>query len=421
MEFHVIVFSKDRAFQLHEYLRTLKLHLSPSSSSHYHLRISVLYHAPPGSRFGASYERVRALHPDVSFHAERSGAEFSAALCELVASSSEATSAAAATAPNVCAGNRFVLFGVDDALFFADFDLGLAAHFMRHRPSHWGFHLKLHPGICWCHPADKRATVPSLQSLRFPVAAGELQARGAPDAPVQQYSEPVLCFDVGGGGSGNDVRGTHDWVYPWELCGTVYRQADAQAMLAALAAQATAATALATSVRGTATAADPLSHPNLLEASGAKLLQGGTTADAVALRRRARVCGCPSRPVMTVVTVNRVQDIFQNRVWPIKLSPVAAPPPVAVGGGPVTCWQRWMTCCGEILRIVRVLRLLERRHLPRFGASTRLATKTCGFAACILAPFYCARTTSKMVVRKRVAAQAQAQAQAALRCRCLHL
>ena len=333
MEFHVIVFSKDRAFQLHEYLRTLKLHLSPSSSSHYHLRISVLYHAPPGSRFGASYERVRALHPDVSFHAERSGAEFSAALCELVASSSEATSAAAATAPNVCAGNRFVLFGVDDALFFADFDLGLAAHFMRHRPSHWGFHLKLHPGICWCHPADKRATVPSLQSLRFPVAAGELQARGAPDAPVQQYSEPVLCFDVGGGGSGNDVRGTHDWAYPWELCGTVYRQADAQAMLAALAAQATAATALATSVRGTATAADPLSHPNLLEASGAKLLQGGTTADAVALRRRARVCGCPSRPVMTVVTVNRVQDIFQNRVWPINLSPVAAPPPVAVGGG----------------------------------------------------------------------------------------
>ena len=98
--FHVIVFSKDRAFQLHEYLRTLKLHLRGSSgsgnSSGYRLRVSVLYRAPPtGSHFEQSYYRVRALHPDVAFHAERGGAEFSVLLRQLVASRFPAPSCSA--------------------------------------------------------------------------------------------------------------------------------------------------------------------------------------------------------------------------------------------------------------------------------------------------------------------------------------
>ena len=69
-DFHVIVFSKDRAFQLHEYLRTLRKYITATSGR---VRVSVLYHvAKPdlGCRcrsFDKSYERVRALHSDVSF------------------------------------------------------------------------------------------------------------------------------------------------------------------------------------------------------------------------------------------------------------------------------------------------------------------------------------------------------------------
>ena len=40
-----------------------------------------------------------------------------------------------------------------------------------------------------------------------------------------------------------------------------------------------------------------------------------SNCDTIALIRKKTLCACPSYPTMSVITVNRVQDVFKNRIY----------------------------------------------------------------------------------------------------------
>lgn len=75
----------------------------------------------------------------------------------------------------------------------------------------YGFHNRLHPGICYSHPSSSVSPPPPLRTLSAPPSEGEL-------APV------LLQFDVEHGSS-------CEWRYPFDLCAGTYRLGDVVALL----------------------------------------------------------------------------------------------------------------------------------------------------------------------------------------------
>ena len=108
-----------------------------------------------------------------------------------------------------------VMFVVDDIYFFADFDLRAVVSFLRSDSRRFAFHLKLHPNVSYCHPADAEAVRPNLRSVEVSF-----------DYMSELYSCIVMEFDRS--------EGTFDWCYPWDLCGSVYRRRDVIRMVKAL-------------------------------------------------------------------------------------------------------------------------------------------------------------------------------------------
>ena len=155
-----------------------------------------------------------------------------------------------------------ILFVVDDVLFVRDFAVSEALTALSADTGVFSYQWKLHPGVWYNQPADSCCRRPTFSLV--------------PTCPVS------LAFSVGDGDG--------DWSYPWDLCGSMYRLSDAKTVVAELH----AASAL------------NVSHPNRLECSG--------HAHVMATRPGVRVC-CPVQPVLYVITINRVQDVFENSVF----------------------------------------------------------------------------------------------------------
>ena len=132
----VLVFSKDRPFQLGQYLRTL-FHYSGDQD----LKVSVLVRVQADYEQG--YKILAAKFPHVTFIRET---DFGEQLVDLVQGVDE---------------EGFVTFGVDDALFCAAIPWSSAAEALAKNPAIQCVHLKLSPGICYCHPAG------SIQVLKY--------------------------------------------------------------------------------------------------------------------------------------------------------------------------------------------------------------------------------------------------------------
>eukprot|EP01113_Clastostelium_recurvatum_P006299 TRINITY_DN12853_c0_g1_i1.p1 TRINITY_DN12853_c0_g1~~TRINITY_DN12853_c0_g1_i1.p1 ORF type:complete len:663 (-),score=90.88 TRINITY_DN12853_c0_g1_i1:379-2367(-) len=242
---HVIVFSKDRAFQLKEYLRTLhELVIQPSSVQ---VQVAVLYYASPP--FQRSYRQLQKDYPKVRFVSESS---LGHQLVELVRANQ----------------TEFTMFGVDDVIFFREFNVSSAMEVLRTREDIAAYHIKLHPGVTYSHPADAHMTVPTLAPVVLP-----------------DPCEPCMSWTREGA--------THDWAYPWELCASVYRTQDVALMLDAIVTQ-----------HGIA---EGLGHPNRLEASGHQLHSR--------IFQDRPMCACPRDPVACAITVNRVQSVISNRIY----------------------------------------------------------------------------------------------------------
>lgn len=224
----VIIFSKDRPWQLKECLRTMQLHLQYS-----HIEYHVLYVPSEG------YEEVIYNNPSVNFHIEQN---FAQQIIDLVKDI------------------EYVMFCVDDALFYNDVPIEYGLNLMG--DTYWAWYTKLYNKISICHPAKKSHSIPKITDL----------------------GENIGSFDIG------DVP--YEWSYPWCLSGTIYHKSVALGMIQSIY-----------RVFGI----DGISHPNKLEAHGYMLLMND-------IPNVPSLC-MYNTPVMSIVTVNRVQDFYKNPTY----------------------------------------------------------------------------------------------------------
>ena len=185
------------------------------------------------------------------------------------------------------------MFTVDDAFFYRNFSLSECANLLERRKGVYSVHLKLSSRIDHCHPAQKNVKVPTLHK-----------------------DSTFMIFDR---------SGTMDWNYPWDLAGSVYRTWCSQlhhsnhkknhSNTNALKHQQVHQTyskmfRVLNSMYGTSAC----NHPNRLEAAGDKISKQVTTQFMLGLDKKSR-CACMCETVMSVITVNCVQDVFKNPTY----------------------------------------------------------------------------------------------------------
>lgn len=236
----VLCFSKDRVFQLAEYLRTLHIFARGQTK----LEVHILWTASTEEIAGLYESKLTLEYPWVNFRREK---DFSTDVWDIVSTP----------------GAEAILFGVDDAVFIRPLDIDVALAALREDSRVAVFHIKLARGMNFCHPAGRNMKPPPDETFHT-MECGS-----------------VWSFPLG--------LGTYDWSYPWDLCGSLYRVDDAKRMLYELT----------PAERG---------HPNLLEMNGAKRV-----STFFGFSRRAACYQGPQ--VMAVVTVNRVQDHYENAVY----------------------------------------------------------------------------------------------------------
>lgn len=322
----LLVFSKDRAWQLSEFLRSLVANLPPC--------VALVAGDEGGARAPSApdgRERPRAVVQALVLYAastpafEKSYSEVASRYESRVAfvdENSELAGAAAGAAQGspsrgfaahllniLQVPSDFVLFGVDDMVWLREVDLCHAAEVLSGDAGVFGFHFRLGMHITYCHPANAIMSQPQFHLN----AAGAL--RTPPHAEDLAVSIPKASFAF-------ELRkGSHDWNYPWDVTGTMYRAADALSVVRTVADSA---------------GIEAIGHPNKLEFSGDKLLSAPSTSEreeVAALRRRAVRCACPARAVVAVLTVNRVQDVYDNPVFSVRREGLVSDHPGSPGAG----------------------------------------------------------------------------------------
>lgn len=248
----LLCFSKDRPYQLDQFLSSVHEHVSQCAGS----RVVVLY--KDTGEWIEAYDRVirkYAARGGVAFVRER---DFASDLAAIVEAASEE-------------GEAACLLCVDDLVFTRPLDVSACVAALLAHPQALAYHAKLHPGVAYSHPASRACPPPPLSLFRHTPSGHEL-GLGA-------RATTYLSFDL--------AQGTVDWRYPFDLCASIYRTPDLAALLALARAKDVA-----------------LSNPNLLETAGNRLFWEGP------LSRRYSQCLCGSAPCVSVVTVNRVQTEY---------------------------------------------------------------------------------------------------------------
>jgi len=161
----------------------------------------------------------------------------------------------------------YVMFCVDDVLFYNRASILDGLHVLDSDPSVFGFFLKLSPGISFCHTANAEMRTPQ----KF----------------LSTTSPEILKWEM------NEKLVSHDWNYPFDFCGTIYRKPDVVKMLSCIE---------------NLVGKDGYSHPNKFEASGNR-------ASVLNCFANSTFGICPSKPTLSVITINRVQDVYENPVY----------------------------------------------------------------------------------------------------------
>mmetsp|Transcript_25090 Transcript_25090/g.60352 ORF Transcript_25090/g.60352 Transcript_25090/m.60352 type:complete len:376 (+) Transcript_25090:131-1258(+) len=202
-------------------------------------------------RFKKSYDAVREKFPSIKFHLDTSSKEFAENLYALVAANSK----------------NLLCFLVDDMIFYRQFSLSSIVDVMKDSKI-LGYHLALHPNVTFCQPSGKKAIVPSDMSLI---------ASGARDS---------MRF--------RRILGTEDWNYPWNLCGGIYRGSDSLAVLKCIESK---------------SGRLAFGHPNHFE------VNGNIAISSAKLDEKRPYSACPKHGLSSVITINRVQDIYKNPIY----------------------------------------------------------------------------------------------------------
>ncbi|XXQ33326.1 Uncharacterized protein PBTT_03786 [Plasmodiophora brassicae] len=160
--------------------------------------------------------------------------------------------------------SHVVFFVVDDCVFYREFSLGTVAKALGGCESQClAFHLRLHKNITRSFNRDGPVQVPPL-------------------------------FDRGTHYQYLPVLGTSEWCYEWDLSGCFYRTKTARQVMDSLS-------------------PPERSHPNKLEVHGNEALgKLGLFPSA-----EYPFSACPLEATMSIITVNRVQDVYQNPTYNI--------------------------------------------------------------------------------------------------------
>lgn len=260
----VIAFSKERPYQLHQLLRSIYLHLQSST-----LTIKVIY--VPGdyekeyeevfSFYSAQYPpmRVEGIRQTEDFHKDLRNVVEQICSNDIISSMNPST---------------HILFAVDDLIFIDHVDLTLCAQTLNAHPSAFTLHLKLHPGIIYSHAANKHCLPPVLKPIRRLNSTGE---------------DVEFCkFELAGG--------KVDWRYPFDLCASLYRSRDIHRLIQYFDQQ-------HMSISN--------QNPNRLETFGNQVFWKLSSREW----SRYQHCLCSARPLLTVITINQVQNTYKVPIY----------------------------------------------------------------------------------------------------------
>jgi hypothetical protein len=162
---------------------------------------------------------------------------------------------------------NLILFVVDDMVFFRDLELNKVEQLLEKDNTILCFQSRLSKNIKKSFTREESCVVPLLLPSSFP--------------SIRTFF-PFL--------------GDSEWNYPFDLTGGLYRGADLIEILSLVEER---------------FGLEMLDHPNLLELYGNKVL----SEDIGFPNSESHLIACPSEPVCTVVTVNRVQEVFANKIY----------------------------------------------------------------------------------------------------------
>lgn len=264
-----IVFSKDRPGQLRQLLSSARLCLA---GERLRIMTHILYKCTEEATSNA-YLRVAE-----EFDMEESEVEwtthfvaednFAEQLLGLLAADGEGHAPSAA-APH---GADFVMFGVDDMLFYARLDLARVLTCLTGETAAMAFHPRLHPYVSFSQTSDQACPPPRFsQPAQLTALMDEAQ---------------LYVFDW--------TSAVADWSYPWDLCGGTYRLNDARMVVQHIVDR---------------FGSDGIANPNKLEERGNRVCRE-LFREEHGDRRARSLALCPSAPSLSVISVNAVQDTY---------------------------------------------------------------------------------------------------------------
>ena len=224
----------------------------------------------------------------------------------------------------------FILWGVDDVLFYDEVDVSEAVRVLDSNRDVISASIRLAPQVTFCHPASASSIVPKCTHSQFHVdiQASHIVVIVEPLGEARGSSPLWLKF--------NRFEGTQDWNYPFELCATIFRKvlfyhvfAVEYFLLPSNVLFQDDVIALLEDIERTM-GVEGISHPNKLEVCGSRLF----ARQQFPRWNSAKYCLCLSKLVslisrflpcqfvitlvsqtMSVVTINRVQDVCENPIY----------------------------------------------------------------------------------------------------------
>ena len=162
----------------------------------------------------------------------------------------------------------FFSFMVDDMIFFKELNLLECVSVLQEQQKAYSLHLKLSPSICYSHTNNKLMNQPTFE-------------------PILKQNQPLSSLKF------LKYRRSEtelDWNYPFDFCGSIYRTNQLNNLI---------------------TKIDPskLTKPNLFESAGNVAIRMNMLA------KDYPYCLCMNAPHLTVITINKVQEVYNTPVY----------------------------------------------------------------------------------------------------------
>eukprot|EP00985_Skeletonema_marinoi_P005449 scaffold2360_cov130-Skeletonema_marinoi.AAC.1 len=311
----VVIFSKDRPWQLQQLLRSMKLPIIDNASSDNHeasfvqrVDIFIICRATTAD-FAEGYEQIKQAYCQVDTQIKpcflyegewmgRDGLDH-VSISDIIENKSFSFLLEYALNTRCAAGSpapSFVMFLTDDCVLLDCLEVVLAHAIgslqYDQKDRVLNFLTRLHPGISRCQTRDCMS--PSPRDWQYHSLIPYLNNAFNTDAHESvKHHDGIYLYTT--------KSGSTEWNYPFDLSGGVYRYKDVQMILKQIQTE-------DKDCNGKHGFSDQggLSHPNTFEVRGNQAVLA-IDNDLVAARKT--LSAVPSRPLMVVLAINRVQDV----------------------------------------------------------------------------------------------------------------